>query len=169
MKAAFRKPLVVMTPKSLLRHPLAVSRAGPAGRGHLPRRAGRPRGRRRRRQRCVLLQRQDLLRPAAAPPRAEAARTWPSCAWSSSTPSRRASCRLALDALQAGAESFWVQEEPENMGAWSFIRPRLEALLVGKPLTYIGRRESPTPATGFPHIYRREQAEIIDRAVGPKP
>jgi 2-oxoglutarate dehydrogenase E1 component len=54
------------------------------------------------------------------------------------------------------------------MGAWTFIRPRLEALL-GKPLTYIGRKESAAPATGYPHVYRREQADIIDRAVGPKP
>jgi 2-oxoglutarate dehydrogenase E1 component len=60
-----------------------------------------------------------------------------------------------------------VQDEPENMGAWSFVRPRLEAF-TGKPFTYIGRKEASTPATGFPHIYRRDQAEIIDRAVGPK-
>jgi 2-oxoglutarate dehydrogenase E1 component len=54
------------------------------------------------------------------------------------------------------------------MGAWHFIRPRLEAV-TGKPLAYIGRPESSSPATGFPHIYRRLQAEIIDRAVGSKP
>jgi 2-oxoglutarate dehydrogenase E1 component len=75
---------------------------------------------------------------------------------------------LGILAKYANArELVWLQEEPENMGAWSFIRPRLEAV-IGKPLTYIGRRESATPATGFPHIYRREQAEIIDRAIGPK-
>jgi 2-oxoglutarate dehydrogenase E1 component len=62
---------------------------------------------------------------------------------------------------------FWVQEEPENMGAWRFIQTRLEAV-VARPLAYIGRRESATPATGFPHVYRREQAEILDRAIGPK-
>ena len=45
---------------------------------------------------------------------------------------------------------------------------RLEAMLGGRTLTYVGRKESSSPATGFPHIFRREQAEIIDRAVGPK-
>jgi 2-oxoglutarate dehydrogenase E1 component len=75
--------------------------------------------------------------------------------------------RMALTRFKQVQGFCWVQEEPENMGAWAFIRPRLEALL-GKPVTYIGRKESSTPATGFPHIYRREQAEIIDRAIGPK-
>jgi len=60
---------------------------------------------------------------------------------------------MVVKRFKQAQKFFWVQEEPENMGAWSFIRPRLEAV-IGKPLTYIGRRESATPATGFPHIYR---------------
>ena len=62
---------------------------------------------------------------------------------------------------------FWVQEESENMGGWFFIRPRLEKL-IGKPIEYIGRKASSSPATGFPHIYRQDQAAIVDEAVGPK-
>ncbi len=76
--------------------------------------------------------------------------------------------RMVIKRFKQVQQFFWVQEEPENMGAWRFIRHRLEAV-VGKPLAYIGRRESPTPATGFPHVFRREQAEILDHAVGPKP
>jgi 2-oxoglutarate dehydrogenase E1 component len=65
------------------------------------------------------------------------------------------------------AESWvWVQEAPENMGGWSFVHPRLEAL-IGKPLSYIGRKPSPSPATGFPGIYKKEQGAISDQAVGP--
>jgi 2-oxoglutarate dehydrogenase E1 component len=59
----------------------------------------------------------------------------------------------------------WVQEEPANMGAWQFVRPRLEAL-VGAKLTYIGREAAASPATGFPKIFRRQQDAIIDQAVG---
>jgi 2-oxoglutarate dehydrogenase E1 component len=75
--------------------------------------------------------------------------------------------RLVIKRFKQAREFFWVQEEPENMGAWRFAQSRLEAV-VGKPLSYIGRRESPTPATGFPHIFRREQAEILERAVESK-
>jgi 2-oxoglutarate dehydrogenase E1 component len=60
----------------------------------------------------------------------------------------------------------WVQEEPENMGGWQFVRPRLETLI--KPgLTYIGREAASSPATGFPVIFRQEQNDIIEKAVGP--
>jgi 2-oxoglutarate dehydrogenase E1 component len=75
--------------------------------------------------------------------------------------------KMVIKRFKQAQRFFWVQEEPENMGAWSFMRSKLEAVL-GMPLTYIGRKESATPATGFPHIYRREQAEILDRAIGPK-
>jgi 2-oxoglutarate dehydrogenase E1 component len=59
---------------------------------------------------------------------------------------------------------FWVQEEPKNMGCWSFVRPRLEKI-IGKPIEYIGREGSSSPATGFPHIYRKEQTAIVDKAI----
>jgi 2-oxoglutarate dehydrogenase E1 component len=62
----------------------------------------------------------------------------------------------------------WVQEEPENMGAWNFVRNRLPTL-TRKPLEYIGRRESGSPATGFSNLYKLAQAAIIDNAVGPLP
>jgi 2-oxoglutarate dehydrogenase E1 component len=60
----------------------------------------------------------------------------------------------------------WVQEAPENMGGWQFVRPRLEAV-VGHPVSYVGRRAASTPATGFPNLYKMEQAAISDQAVGP--
>jgi 2-oxoglutarate dehydrogenase E1 component len=64
------------------------------------------------------------------------------------------------------ASCCWVQEEPENMGAWSFLRPRLEQM-VGKTVQYIGRPAAASPATGFPNIYKQQQAAISDQAVGP--
>ena len=60
----------------------------------------------------------------------------------------------------------WVQEEPANMGGWGFVYPRLEEL-IGKPLRYIGRTSAASPATGFANIYRQEQAAIVKEAVGP--
>ncbi len=58
----------------------------------------------------------------------------------------------------------WVQEEPANMGAWQFVRHRLESL-IEKPLTYIGRPPGASPATGFPAIYRQMQTQIVIDAI----
>ena len=165
VKAAYRKPLVIMTPKSLLRHPLAVSSLDQLAKGTFRGVLEDPEAdagaatvlfcsgkifydllqrRRELRRADVALVRMELLYPFP-----------------------QSQLRFVIKRFKQVREYFWVQEEPENMGAWRFVQPRLEAV-VGKPLAYIGRRESPTPATGFPHIYRREQAEILERAVGPK-
>jgi 2-oxoglutarate dehydrogenase E1 component len=52
------------------------------------------------------------------------------------------------------------------MGGWQFIKPRLEKLIKRK-LRYIGRNTASSPATGFPAIYRQEQSQIVEKAVGP--
>jgi len=166
VKAAFRKPLVVMTPKSLLRNPLAVSRLEELAKGSFHGVLEDPDAdaAASRIVFCsgkifyeLLQRRRDLKRADVAILRMEQLYPVP-----------QSPLRMALTRFKQAQGVCWVQEEPENMGAWAFIRPRLEALL-GKPLTYIGRKESATPATGFPHVYRREQADIIDRAIGPKP
>ena len=65
-------------------------------------------------------------------------------------------------------EVVWVQEEPRNMGAWSYIAPRLaEMLLV--PLRYEGRPERASPAEGYQHRHLREQNRIVFTALGEAP
>ena len=59
-----------------------------------------------------------------------------------------------------------MQEEPENMGGWQFVRQRLSTL-ANRNINYIGRDAAASPASGFPHVFKRQQASIIDRAVGP--
>ena len=59
----------------------------------------------------------------------------------------------------------WVQEEPENMGGWQFVKPYLEDL-TGKAFQYVGRKPASSPATGFPAIYRKEQDTISREAIG---
>jgi 2-oxoglutarate dehydrogenase E1 component len=60
----------------------------------------------------------------------------------------------------------WVQEEPENMGAWTFVAPRLEALLQGRaPLRGISRRASSSPATGSLRRHQQEQAALVAQAL----
>jgi len=62
-------------------------------------------------------------------------------------------------------EVIWLQEEPRNMGAWSYIAPRLEPLLPSDvPLGYIGRPERASTAEGLAEVHTQEQARIIEAA-----
>lgn len=59
-------------------------------------------------------------------------------------------------------ECAWVQEEPMNMGAWSAVAPQLSRLLPrGKELIYIGRETSAAPATGIHSVHKRQLAKIL--------
>jgi 2-oxoglutarate dehydrogenase E1 component len=163
VKAAYRKPLVILTPKSLLRHPLAVSRLDQLVKGTFRGVLEDPEADSGAATAIfcsgkiyydLLQRRRELNRTDAAILRVELLYPFP-----------QSQLRMVVQRFKQVQQFFWVQEEPENMGAWRFVQPRLQAV-VGRPLTFIGRRESPTPATGFPHVFRREQAEILDRAIG---
>jgi 2-oxoglutarate dehydrogenase E1 component len=63
-------------------------------------------------------------------------------------------------------EIVWVQEEPKNMGAWTFVEPRInEAAPKGIQVSYIGRRRRSSPAEGDPNIHKLEQARIVTDAL----
>jgi 2-oxoglutarate dehydrogenase complex dehydrogenase (E1) component-like enzyme len=75
--------------------------------------------------------------------------------------------RPVLERYAGMQEVFWVQEEAQNMGAWSFVRWRLDALLAGGIATrYVGRDEAASPATGSYDVHQAEQREIIEQAFG---
>ncbi len=158
-----RKPLVVMTPKSMLRNPLVVStRDDLAAGGFEDVIADCDAGRSARRVLFCsgkiyyeLLQRSRTVgKHDAALVRLEQFYPFP-----------EAALQKIVKRYPKAREWAWVQEEPENMGGWQFVRPRLETL-VGQPVSYIGRDAAASPSTGFPKIYRRQQDAIIDTAVG---
>jgi len=63
-------------------------------------------------------------------------------------------------------EIVWVQEEPQNMGGWAFVEPRIRAILPeGRSFEYVGRTPSASPATGSYAIHNLEQAELVDKAL----
>jgi len=77
--------------------------------------------------------------------------------------------KQALEELIAGYSSIerviWVQEEPLNMGAWNYLRPRLRELVGDKlSLHYVGRPESSSPAEGSTTLYRINQQALIEQA-----
>ena len=61
----------------------------------------------------------------------------------------------------------WIQEEPENMGAWRWLRPQLEMLLNSRTLRCIARPERVSPATGSSAIHQCEQQQLLERAFLP--
>jgi 2-oxoglutarate dehydrogenase E1 component len=162
-------PLVVLTPKSLLRHPLVASRPRDLAEGRWQpvlqdedalQRAGGVR-------RLVLCSGKvyvDLVssdhraaHPEVALVRVEQLYPFP---W--------ADVKAALEAFPALDEVVWVQEEPENYGAWSFLRPLIEELLEGRlPLCYVGRARSASPSEGTASWHAVNQKLLIDEAFAP--
>ncbi len=69
------------------------------------------------------------------------------------------------------AEVVWAQEEPRNMGPWHFMHDQLQPLLdaTGRELRYVGRPESASPATGSGRRHQEEQAAITDEAMSERP
>ena len=59
-------------------------------------------------------------------------------------------------------EISWLQEEPKNQGAWSFLSPIINELINNRKLNYIGRRASSATASGSYKIHQKEQKEIVD-------
>ncbi len=71
-----------------------------------------------------------------------------------------------MGAYTNSKEIFWVQEEPQNMGGWNFMRPRLEALLNDdQELLYVGRTASASPAIGSYTIHQLEQQQLVREAL----
>jgi multifunctional 2-oxoglutarate metabolism enzyme len=64
-------------------------------------------------------------------------------------------------------EVIWCQEEPRNMGAWTFAAPRIKSLLQSKQeLIYAGRQASASPAAGQMKIHQVEQERLVKNAIG---
>jgi 2-oxoglutarate dehydrogenase E1 component len=168
VRRSFRKPLVVMTPKSLLRHKECVSTLADFGPGTSFKRilaetdpltddikvrrvilcSGKVyfdlvAERRKRKIDDIAILRIEQLYPF---------------------PFSRLGVRLSQ---YPNAEVVWCQEEPENMGAWYFVDRRIERALSGtnaRPI-YIGRPEAASPATGSARTHVKEQADLVDRAL----
>jgi 2-oxoglutarate dehydrogenase E1 component len=161
----FRKPLILMSPKSLLRHKLAVSPLGDFTDGTFQPLLGDAAidpARARRVLLCsgkvfydLLAARQQRDIDDVAILRVEQLYPFPG-----------AEIRSALAAYAAAGEIFWVQEEPWNMGAWEFISMRWPQVSgEERALRYVGRDEAASPAIGSYKIHQREQSELIDRAL----
>jgi 2-oxoglutarate dehydrogenase E1 component len=161
MKQPFRKPLVVLTPKSLLRHHLCVSRldeiTGGWFREVLPSSADPEK------VTAVLICSGKLYFDLAARRQREERQDVAIVRVEQLFPLRDDLLREELGRFRHARSFTWAQEEPRNMGAWSYIRPHLAAILDGEP-KYAGRREAACPAVGSHRQHRIEQDKILEEA-----
>jgi 2-oxoglutarate dehydrogenase E1 component len=178
MKRDFRNPLVLMSPKSLLRHPLALSRMDELAQGHfrpvlavppvsadLDSRDAAAGDSGREVKRLILCsgkvyydlweRRQELEAFDTGMLRVEQLYPFP------------------VDALGAALEDYprvqellWVQEEPENRGALCYMREQFLKNFPDRPFTYVSRPASASPAVGSHRQHVAEQRELVERALG---
>lgn len=165
MRDARQIPLIAMTPKSLLRHPKAVSKARDLSHGQFEPVLKDPNIRDseivRRLLICAGKVYYDLLAeqekrpsPDTAIVRIEQLYPFPDRYFSK-----------ILEFYPKILEAFWVQEEPQNMGAWNYIhRHIIPSLPVGCDFRYVGRPERASPASGSYRIYRQEQEKLVQAA-----
>jgi 2-oxoglutarate dehydrogenase E1 component len=157
-------PLVVMTPKGLLRHPLIASPLTELASASWTRVIDDGAADPERVRRLILCSGKvyvDLVtaEQGEASPQAAIVRV------EQLSPFPYEDIRPIVERYEQLEEVYWVQEEPQNMGAWEAVRPPLEAVLEDRwPLRYVGRPRRASPAEGSMTWHRATQQAIIDRA-----
>lgn len=160
VKQSFRKPLIVFSPKSLLRHPLCVSSFDElvSGSFHEMLIDAEKMSDIRRLLFCSGKIYYDLFDERNKRGANEVAIIRVEQLY----PFRNDILKEITQRLPLDAVLIWVQEEPENMGAWSFLRPKLSEQF--ETIRYIGRPEDSCPAVASHHLHAQEQALIIKAA-----
>jgi 2-oxoglutarate dehydrogenase E1 component len=159
-------PLVILTPKSLLRHPLVASSPRELAEGSWQAviddaEAGNRLDEIRRLVLCSGKVYVDLVTSEQREKHTNVA----ICRIEQLYPFRMDKVRQALDRYPKLQEVVWVQEEPENMGAWEFLRPMLSELVRNRwQLRYIGRSRSSSPAEGSTARHTLNQEAIVEKA-----
>ncbi len=156
-----RKPLIVMTPKSLLRHPRATSTLDEPTSGRFepvlvdgaPPSAGR-----------VIITSGKVVYDLLA---AREQRDIPIIRLEQFYPFPKPMLENALRVYPKATEVVWVQEEPQNMGAWPFLHDRLASIIgPNRTLRYVGRPVSASPASGSHHRHEEQQKALVAAALG---
>jgi 2-oxoglutarate dehydrogenase E1 component len=158
-------PLIVLTPKSLLRHPQTLSPLRELVEGRWRPLLDDPRPEPREPVRRLLLCSGKVAVDLFTSPRREAEPAIVIVRLEQLYPVPGEELLRLLDGYPRLEELVWVQEEPENMGAWTFLRPRLEQLIAGRwPLRYIGRPANSSPAEGSAAWHATNQKLLVEHA-----
>ncbi len=167
MLRRYRKPLIVMTPKSLLRHPMCISSADEVMNGRFetvldeadelnPQQV----------ERIVLCSGKvyfDLLEKR----RSSSSNQVAILRVEQLYPFPHYDLERVLDGYPNYQQLVWCQEEPLNQGAWFMVNPMLQLLLKeGAVLQNVGRPASAAPAVGSFHIHKQQQQDLVESALG---
>jgi 2-oxoglutarate dehydrogenase E1 component len=165
----WRKPLVVLTPKSLLRHPEAISTLEECARGAFRRVLPDPLEPPRESLSRVILCSGKVAYELEAERRKLGRKDVAILRLEQLYPLRDEALHKALEFCRDGTPVFWVQEEPENMGAWHALRVRFGDRLLGRlPFACVARPTSASPATGSTSRHRLEQNRLLHQAFAPE-
>jgi 2-oxoglutarate dehydrogenase E1 component len=165
MLRPYRKPLIVLTPKSLLRHKLAVSSMDDLANGQfhlvIPEIDDLDADKVRKVVLCsgkvyydLLQQRRDKKIQDVAVLRIEQLYPFPVEA-----------LKAELAKFKSAKEFVWCQEEPQNQGAWYSSRHHLDECVSSKEIIYVGRLASASPATGYTSLHLEQQQALVEEAL----
>jgi 2-oxoglutarate dehydrogenase E1 component len=163
-------PLIVLTPKSLLRHPLVASPPRELAEGRfrmvIPDDEAASRAAAVRR---VLVCSGKIYTDLVAAEQRAARSDVAICRLEQLYPVPMRDLRAMFDGYPNAEEIVWVQEEPENMGAWEFIRPHLIEVGSGRAVRRVARPRSASPAEGSAAWHALNQQALVNQAYGEGP
>ena len=167
-RRGIRKPLVVFTPKFLLRYPKAASRLEDLTSGSFQEVVGDSQHLGNQIRRVLLCsgkvyydlanKREELSRNDVAIIRVEQLYPFP--------------LQRLNDVLRRypdNAELYWVQEEPENMGAWNYVEEQMQSIIDKRELRYVGRALAASPAAGAHKVHHDQQEALTEQAFSANP
>ncbi|MGL4610071.1 MAG: 2-oxoglutarate dehydrogenase E1 component [Trueperaceae bacterium] len=163
VKKPWRKPLVMMSPKSLLRHPKAVSDLAELAKGSFRRILGDDTVSPKKVKRILMCSGKvyyDLVNACEEQKRGDVA----ILRLEQLYPLSQTELSTALSPYSVDIPVVWVQEEPSNQGAWWYLLNRWTTNVEGHPFSGIYRRASASPATGSGNSHKLEQAELMAKA-----
>jgi 2-oxoglutarate dehydrogenase E1 component len=162
----YRKPLIIMTPKSLLRLPAAVSSIEELTTGAFKEILFDKEEIKNSNLRKIIFCSGKVYYDILDQREKAGIKDVAICRVEQIYPFHTGLLKEALKKYSSAKEIAWLQEEPQNQGAWSFVRDEIEAELGDRRLKYYGRKKSSSPAAGHVKVHMKEQDALVKEALG---
>ncbi len=166
-----RKPLIIFTPKRMLRHPKAVSTIEELMSGTFQEMLDDPARLEPARVTRILMCSGQIYYDLVAAREERKLQHIAILRMEQIYPFPASGVRPLLNRYPGASEIVWTQEEPANMGAWRFVQELMQPVLEGtkRTLRYAGRAASASPSTGSLKRHQQESAELLEEAFGEEP